>query len=117
MLKAKIENIMHENDIVFTVISCLKTNNIIEIGDKLQLHYAGLVDTLFGNIERIQELNNSLKFQTLPQTWNQGDLKCIVCKPTEDIIVGLFYHEYRNAIDSYHFGKQLNIIISNLNYN
>lgn len=111
MLKAKLNEIMLNNNIAFSVVANLDDNNIENIGNKTELEYHSLVENLFGNIEHIHALNDSLKGQIMPQSWKQGNVKCLVCKPADNVIVGLFYNEERTTIESYRFGKTLNDII------
>ncbi len=111
MLKVKLNEIMLNNNIPFSVVANLDDNNMENIGNKTELEYFSLVENLFGNIEHIHALNESLKGQIMPQSWKQGNVKCLVCKPVDNVIVGLFYNEERTAIESYRFGKTLNDII------
>jgi hypothetical protein len=65
--------------------------NIIEIGgDQDRLKWKGLFEALFGDKETIARLSSSLEGQLLPRTWGQGDLYCLVCKPSRDALVGFF---------------------------
>lgn len=102
---------MHDNNIILAMVANLSNNSIITIGSKSELEYASLVENLFGDMEQVRALNDSLKGQIMPQAWNQGIVKCLVCKPVDDIVIGLFFHEDRNAVESYRFGKMLNELI------
>ena len=111
MSNTKFDEIMRDNNIILAIVANLSNNSIITIGKKSKLNYGSLVENLFGDIERVRALNDSLKDQILPQAWNQGIVKCLVCKPVDDIVIGLFFHEYRDAVESYRFGKVLNELI------
>ena len=112
MTISKLNEIMRDNDIILVLIANLKKGSIDELGDKYKLEYTGLLDTLFGDIERVQALNQSLENQILPQSWNQGNVKCLVCKPKDDIVIGMFFHEHRDTVQSYRFCKMLNEIVN-----
>lgn len=62
-------------------------------------------------MERVLALNDYLKDQIMPQAWNQGIVKCFVCELVDNILMGLFFHENRNAVESYRFDKELNEVI------
>lgn len=73
-----------------------------------------LVNTLFGDGQRIENLARSLEGRLVPQSWRQGTLRALVCRPTPTVIVGFFYHEERNAVESYQFGQQVNGAVAEL---
>lgn len=108
MIKDKLKNLIQENTILYTIIVDLNSNAIEEIGDKNKLEYSGLLNTLFGDKESIFRLNNSLKNQIMPQSWGQGKVSCIVCKPVEDILIGLFYHNEKDGLEAYNFDLEIN---------
>lgn len=110
----KLKNIIKENEISYCVVANLNTNLIDKIGDVSELDYKDLVEQLFGNIQQIKTLNDSLEGQLLPRSWKQGNIRCLVCKPKDSIIIGLFYNESRSFMESIHFGDNVTKIIENL---
>ncbi len=61
-----------------------------EYGDKEGLPYKGLTAYEFSGPENMPVLDKFLEGQILPQTFRQGEASCIICKPHEDVIVGVF---------------------------
>ncbi|APC40323.1 hypothetical protein [Clostridium estertheticum] len=114
MRRLKIQELMQINGMDYVIISYLKDDKIEKIGEINKLMNQDLPEQLFGDLEIIKNLNNSLENQDMPVTWKQGKVKCLVCKPTSDIIVGLFYNEYRALFDSIDFGKEINTKILNI---
>ncbi|WBW96125.1 hypothetical protein [Oceanirhabdus sp. W0125-5] len=108
MSLSKLLKIKETFDIIYIVGVNLKSGEIETIGDKSKLVYDDLVTDLFDNIDSIYSLDKSIEGQRMPQTWRQGEVKCIVCKPSNNILVGLFYNEYRDTIESYQWSKEVN---------
>jgi hypothetical protein len=104
---SEITRLMSEHQVIYGIVADLDSGGVDTFGDKTKLRYKGLVQTLFGDGNSIRDLNASLEGQMMPQTWGQGEDACIVCKPAENFIVGLFYHEQREPAESYRFSKQL----------
>lgn len=103
----KLKELVNKNEISYCIVVNLDTNSIDKIGDATVLEYKGLVEQLFGSIQQIKLLNDSLVGQQLPRSWKQGKVKCLVCKPNSNIIVGLFYNERRSFIESIDFGNEI----------
>jgi hypothetical protein len=108
MIINKIQHLMDENEISFCIISDLDKNTIETIGDVSSLQYKDLIEQLFGSMEQIKTLNESLIGQSMPRSWKQGNVKCLVCKVPRSIIIGLFYNEHRSLFDSIDFGNEIN---------
>ena len=81
------------------------TNN--EYGDKDKLIYKGLIKTNFYDIDIIHELNNNIKGEKLPKVLKQGKVVCVIGKPKEHNIVGIFYHEHRAPLEFIKWSKSL----------
>lgn len=103
----KLKELVNKNEISYCIVVNLDTDLIDKIGDATVLEYKGLVEQLFGSIQQIKLLNDSLVGQQLPRSWKQGKVKCLVCKPNSNIIVGLFYNESRSFIESIDFGNEI----------
>ncbi|MDF2522178.1 MAG: hypothetical protein K0R84_2806 [Clostridia bacterium] len=109
MTLIEIEKIMKEYGIAYTIIANLDSGLIETVGNIRDLTYDDLVNQLFADSKAIKSLNESLEGQTMPQSWKQGEVKCIVIKPTTNIIIGLLYNEHRSIIESMRFMKEINI--------
>lgn len=107
MITKKIEDFILKNNILFAVIFDLEKRVNYTLGDKSTFTYDGLYDSLFGDEENILRLNESLEGRIIPHSWKQGELKCLVVKPNDNIIMGLFYNDHQNAIESYKTGKRI----------
>ncbi len=101
-------DLLSEYSILVAIIASLDDGKIEMIGEKEDLAYDGLVGRLFGDAETIATLNRSLEGQMLPQVWSQGAVTCIVCKLSNNRIVGLFYHETGDTFEQYRWSKELN---------
>lgn len=66
-----------------------------------QLVLFGSVDSLMANVEG----------QILPRIWGQGNSKCVLCKPNEELIVALFYDSNMDAKENYFYAKQLDALV------
>ncbi len=106
-LASEITRIMSEHQLIYAIVADLDSGKVDNFGDQTKLKYKGLVQTLFGDGDSIRDLNTSLEGQMMPRTWGQGEDTCVVCKPAECIIVGLFYHEQREPAEAYHFSQEL----------
>lgn len=108
MVNQKLVDFTTKYEITYTVIVNLQDYTSVSIGWKYKLPFDGLFNSLFGSEESVKDFNNSLEGQIMPQSMKQGDLKCVVVKPRSDMLVGLFYNDKKDTIESYKFGKQLN---------
>lgn len=108
MVTKRLEEFTNKYKIVYTVVVDLTNNMQYQIGNKADLAYEGLYNSLFYDTQSIINLNESLKGQIMPQSWKQGDLKCLVVKPNESVLIGLFYVDVPNAVDSYKLAKEIN---------
>lgn len=73
-----------------------------------------MVEQLFGDIQQIKLLNDSLVGQELPRFWQQGKVRCLVSKPKDSIILGVFYNESRSLKESFYFGNEIMKKIDNI---
>ncbi|APC40331.1 hypothetical protein [Clostridium estertheticum] len=108
MNKSKINNILLKYNIIYSLTINLKDKYVEEIGDSSKLEYDGLLKTHFNDMETIIKLNGFLEGQQLPKLFKQGKVICIICKPKNNIIVGLFYHEDKDFTHYYKKAKELN---------
>ncbi len=115
MIPRKLEEIVKENEIVYTVVADLESGYVESLGDIDDLDYSSIANNLFGDKQSVENLFNSLKGQILPRTWRQGKVSAVICHPTDNIIVGLFYHDNSDdPIVKFRFAKSLNSMIENI---
>jgi hypothetical protein len=89
--------------------------NIIEIGgDHGRLKSKGLFASLFGDKETIARLGSSLADQLLPQGWAQGDIYCLVFKPSRDTLVRFFGQDKRGAVEHYKEGQEISACLTSV---
>jgi hypothetical protein len=98
---------MKKNDIPYAIIANLQSGVIENLGDISALEHTGLIKGLFYDLDTIHNLNQSLDGQILPRIWGQGNVRCIVCKPYEGIIIGLFCKEEMSLYDFYMWTKKV----------
>ena len=110
----KLKDILNKNAISYCIVANINTDSIDKIGDVTELEYKDLVEQLFGDIQQIKLLNDSLVGQELPRAWKQGKVTCWVSKPKDSIILGVFYNESRALKESVYFGHEIMKKIDNI---
>ncbi|SHI37848.1 hypothetical protein [Clostridium intestinale] len=108
MFSSELIHLIKESNILYSVVVNIEKSTMDTYGERNSIASDNLIDMLFKNIDCAQNLYRSISGQIMPQSWRQGDIKCIVCIPKANIIIGLFYFEYRDAIHSYNWSKELN---------
>ncbi|MCX7749630.1 MAG: hypothetical protein N2645_22475 [Clostridia bacterium] len=93
---------------MYFVVADLEKGTIESTGDRNSVHCDKLIENLFGDIDFASKLYASMDGQVKPQSWKQGNSKCVICIPRTSIIVGLFYIEHRDTIESYNWAKKIN---------
>ena len=114
MVPDGLAGLVNEFGIVVVIVASLDDGALQMIGEAAALEHRDLVDQLFGDAERISELDRSLEGEILPQMWSQGSVSCVVCKPDAHSIVGLMYHETRPVAEQYRWSKAVNARIEAL---
>ena len=114
MMPKSLDKVLNQLEVTFSIIADLRSGEIETIGDVDAVENADLMVTLFADRESVESLNRSLEGQKLPRAWSQGKVSCIVCKPTDDAIVGLFVTEKREAVQQYHWSKKADDAIRSL---
>ncbi|MBC8029828.1 MAG: hypothetical protein H7Z16_06935 [Pyrinomonadaceae bacterium] len=66
-----------------------------------------LVNVLFGGIDEAKGVFDFLDGRMLPQVYRQGDVFCLLMKPTIDIVVGFFAQDGRNGVNLHREGKEV----------
>jgi hypothetical protein len=109
----KYTDFMSKHGIIYLVIVDLESYAIASLGWSYKLPEDDLLSS-FRDEESIRGLEEYLEGKMMPQSMKQGQVKCLLCKPKSNILVGIFYVETRDVIESYKFGKQLNEELSEL---
>ena len=63
---------------------------------------------LFGSVESLMA---NVEGQILPRILGQGNSKCVLCKPNDEVIVALFYDSCMDAKENYFHAKQLDMLL------
>ncbi len=66
---------------------------------------------LFGNTDTLLE---SVEGQILPRIWTQGNTKCVVCKPNNELLIALFYENSMDAKENYFYAKELDSLLKDI---
>ena len=85
-----LQQLISSGEALYIIVSNPTGTRWEEYGDKELLPYKGLTAYEFSGPENMPALDKFLEGQILPQTFRQGEASCIICKPREDIIVGVF---------------------------
>jgi hypothetical protein len=107
MSKLDFDGFLSDNDIPFAIVANVSMGEIQSFGDSLAISNTDLVNNLFADAECITAMQRSLQGQMLPRIWRQGQVSCVVCKPTDGIIVGFFCKDEREPVERYRWAKQL----------
>jgi hypothetical protein len=99
---------LKEWSVPFAVVADLETGDAIRIGCSKGLGFDDLEANLFRDADSVFATGRSLDGQFLPRIWSQGTISCIVCKPDEKTMVGLFFSDQLNPVEKYYRSKQLN---------
>lgn len=103
-----LKSFMSKNDIMYLVLVDIKDATLEEFGDKEKLSYDGILKSYFYDMETIYRLNSLLSNELIPKVFRQGELACCVSKPNPSTIIGMFYNESRDAVESYKWSKFIN---------
>jgi hypothetical protein len=99
--ESDIEKLLSDLKVPFAVVANVTTGEIQQIGDLSSIQPTDLLKSLFGDEKAVAALNESLEGQPTPQSWSQGDVSVVVCKPKPDVIVGLFDRTTLGAVERY----------------
>ena len=83
-------------------------------GDFAALQSSYLVRSLFGGTEEVLSLFDFLKGKKLPQISQQGEIYCVLIKPTADTAVGFFAQDGRDLLTLYREGKEVSKALGEL---
>ncbi|MBC2582761.1 hypothetical protein [Clostridium sp. DJ247] len=108
MYKIKLKDVLEKYKIIYCIVAHLDKGLIETLGNKEELAYQGLLKTHFYDIETIQSLDKFLEGQSKPKLFRQGEVACIICKPDNNVIIGLLYHEYREFPEYFKWSKEVN---------
>src|SRR5215471_3293932 len=80
---------------------------LITVGDPSGLRRNGLIDILFEDARAIIQVNESLRRRILPQLCVQGNESCILMKPFDDLLIGLFHQDSRSSEQLFYEGREI----------
>ena len=100
-LENNLRQVIDEQGFLCGIIATSSGEEILRYGDFDALHWKDLVKSLFGDADAIVTLNKSLEGQILPQVYSQGDVRCAILKPKEELLVGLFDQSGKDAATFY----------------
>lgn len=106
MIPETFRGVLETFNVRLAVIVDLPSGTIQFVGDLEAVDYTDLISSLFADRETVESLNRSLEGQTLPRVWSQGKASCIVCKPADETIVGLFVMDELDTLQQYHRSKK-----------
>jgi hypothetical protein len=106
-LESILESVLLEYGFECGIIASSSGQELARRGELGGLQWRGLVDSLFGDADSIVRLERSLEGQILPQTYSQGNVRCVVMKPRKDLLVGLFTQNAEDAALLYQRGKEV----------
>jgi len=104
---------IEKNDIAIVAKANLQEKTFEIIKNDLELESYDLFEQLivFGSVDNLME---SIEGQILPRTWTQGNTRCIVCQPTTNQIMALFYNSSLNVKDEYYHAKEMDTLLKQL---
>ena len=104
MVPRGLSGLMARHEIVVAVVVSLDTTEKEVVGDRTALESDYVLRTLFDDLS-VQQIQEYLEDQILPRLAQQGRVCGVVCKPTENTVVGLYYHDERDVIQRYQTSK------------
>ena len=89
-VKMKIDEFIEKNDIAIFVKVDLRNKRFEIIKKDVDLESYDLFEQLIilGSTEKLKA---SLEGQLLPRIWTQGNTKCVLCQPNNELMVAIFY--------------------------
>lgn len=105
--------LMSRYHIVVAVIVSIGTERKETLGDRRALDSDYTVRTVFDDLS-VQEIEQYLDGRILPRMIQQGRVCGVICKPNEDTIVGLYYHDERDVVQRYEMSKSIDADIREL---
>lgn len=98
--------VLESLNVALAVVADLQSGEVRFIGEQEAMGNTDLISTLFANRETIESVDRSLEGQVLPRVWNQGNVCCIVCKPANQTIVGLFATDELDTVQLYRWSRE-----------
>ena len=108
-----INELIEKNNIAIVAKADLKNKRFEIINSNLELESYDLFEELilFGNTDTLLE---SVEGQILPRIWTQGNTKCVVCKPNNELLIALFYENSMDAKENYFYAKELDSLLKDI---
>jgi hypothetical protein len=106
-LSKNVAKFIDSNQIIYMLVIRTDDFSAESFGDRSGLPYSGLADSLFGDKASAQNTLNAIDGKIVPQSWRQGDLKCLCFPLDEGTFAGLFYLDTAEMAESHFRGKRL----------
>jgi hypothetical protein len=113
-LDKMLQRVIDEYGYLCGIIALSSGQEIMRYGNFAALQWKDLSNSLFGDAEAIVRLDQSLEGQILPQVFSQGDVRCAVMKPKEEIIVGIFDQSGKDLVSFYKECKEISKRLADL---
>lgn len=102
MVPESLTQVLAELKVPFAAVADLSSGETEYVGSPQAIAEGShLLNTLFGDSGSIHNLDQSLNDSLMPRMLRQGDVSCVVCKPTPTVIVGMFMQDDRDVRDRY----------------
>lgn len=105
----KFDKYLKENNINYAIIVDIVNACLISVGNSDTLLFDGMIKTNFYDMKTALVLNEFLKTQYMPKVFKQGEVLCVIIKPNDDYIIGLFYHDNSEANEVFQRTEHLNV--------
>ena len=113
MIPSGLTELMNRHDIVVAVVLSVDTGEKKFVGDRTALESDYALRVLFDDLSS-EQVDEYLEGQILPRMTQQGKVCGVICKPTENTIVGLYYHDERHVFQRYDTSKAIDAEIREL---
>ena len=104
MIPSGFLELMERHHIIVAVAVSVDTGNKRVVGDRTALESDYMLRSLFDDLS-VRDIQESLDGQILPRMVQQGKVFGMICRPTEDMIVGLYCHNERDVGEQYQTSK------------
>ena len=102
-----LKGLCEEYDSVYCIAARTTGERMTTVGSPSSLRWTGLIRLLFGDASTIVDLNERLQRRILPQLFTQGEEKCVVIKPFDDLLVGFFHQGSKDQLQLFNEGREI----------
>ena len=112
MRPTSLEQLLASNGVPFAIVANVVTGETYRVGDPTGFGFDDLVNSLFADFDCVLATYRSVQGQLLPRMWSQGDVECVICRPTSDVLIGLFCKTERSPLEHFRWAKDLDAELS-----